>query len=1516
MTVRVKVFPALEVHWGGPAGSRDTVVAYLEYDGKEWSFHYAENLAEAIRQNFDPFKGLPEHLGCSPIKSSTLFPAFAGRIPTLKRGDVVRAAGDLSSLPREEAFYEFLRRSGGRTGTDQIWFTEVQTTPIPESEGLGKALRNEIRKMVAAIRELLEEDIREQLESTYGILPDGRLLDPDQVCGHDPTRRNERDAIESAIRYAVAGGRTSKEAVENFTREIGFTYLNRLAALKMLETRGLIQESVSKGTESNGFRLFRRVCEEVCRAQVDGGYRRYLELLFDEIAGELRVLFDRSLPSSTVFPRPSSLNGVIGLLNESLPSEVWKSDETIGWIYQYYTPKEYREALRDSRRGGSQAPRNSYELAVRNQFYTPRYVVEFLTDNTLARTWYEMYSGQTRLSERCSYLVRQPNDVFLAKGQSQPAEASSDNQPEADLSRKLTYIKHRTRKDPRDIRVLDPACGSGHFLLYAFDLFLTIYEEAWSDPDSPAFSETGRSLRDDYPELTKLRRELAGLVLRYNLYGIDIDLRATQIAALALWLRAQRAYQDLGLKAADRPQIRRSNIVCAEPMPGDHALLDEFLSDLKPAVLRQLVRVIFQKMQLAGEAGSLLKIEDEIRDAVAEAKRQWTRGPVQEQLLLIPEARRPIVQQQVLFDTSGITEEGFWHDAEERILDELGKYAGHATRQNAAARQLFAEDAAQGFAFVDLCRKRFDVVLMNPPFGEFSKNYKAEARNDYPNSYNDIFAAFTECFLDRLEPRGFLGAITSRTGFFLTTFVRWRQEVLMKKSALECLVDLGLEVMDDAMVEAAAYCLERSLPRSSTPFFRVLGRPDRTEALLKAIRSLREGTNDPVTLQAGQRQFSLLPDVPFVYWVKERILEKFAVLSPLSPDAAEVRQGLATADDPRFARAIWEVPNDTLSTDGSGKGRWVPYVKAGTSQPWYSPITLVVNWADEGAEIRNNVNARGDVRSNIWMLRDTAARYFFKPGFSWTRRAVRFIPYIVPAGCIPSASRYMAYPSKGLEFATVGVSASNVATSFLRFYGEWFARPNYMVETVKALPWPGLSQDLSSRLEKLARLQVDRRRRAYQSYEPFHEFTAPAALLSIEKEEALSFDVRSLLGLELDTEVAQAYGFDSDERGDLERDLREAIQSRRVEGRSEDSAEEDEEDASDSVIPMDQRSDKLGVLSYAVGCAFGRWDVRFALDQTLIPRSTGPFDPLPACPPGALIGVDGLPARSGGIVSEAWIRARRDWNTLPDAQSVSSPIISNQEYPLPNLPWDGILVDDEGHPVDISLRVRDVLRLLFGDAADKVEAEACALIGVKDLRSYFRNARNFFSEHIRQYSKSRRKAPIYWLLQSARKTYGVWLYYHRLTRDTLFHLLQAYVEPKIRLEDARRHELRRMYELAKASNNIKNERELAKKMDDQEAIASELADFKSKIQAVAYGKLAGAEPECRGWDPNLSDGVILNIAPLHSVVPWKEPTKTWHELAGAEYDWSHVAMCFWPKRVEDKCRQDRSIALAHGMGVE
>jgi hypothetical protein len=642
---------------------------------------------------------------------------------------------------------------------------------------MDKATRNAIERATQQARKLLDAEFSSQLEGTFDVLRSGVIAS--NGGAHLSTRQwSQRDKIVAAIEHKRAAGMTPAESVTDYVRDAAFTTLNRFVALKMLEARELVQECITKGEQSAGYHEFCGMAPGIALLPDAAGYRLYIESLFDEFSTEIKVLFDRRDAASVLWPKRQTFEALLMILNTPDLSGVWGEDETIGWVYQFFNSREERQAMRDPNQGGSQAPRNSREMAVRNQFFTPRYVVQFLTDNTLGRLWLEMHGEKTRLNSICEYFVRSADES----------------------------VQVRPWKDPRDLRVLDPACGSGHFLLYSFDLLLTIYEEAWAaEETAPASEATGRTLRDDYPDVTDLRRAAPKLVVEQNLYGVDIDPRCAQIAALALWLRAQRAWKDLGAASSERARIHRTHIVVAEPMPGDAALVDEFAARLNPPLLRDLFKKMIAESRLAGELGLLLRVEDAIAAELHRAREQFVK---QRQGADFLPGMEPIAKQGAL-DLSGIDDDRFFHEAEARIVEALRGFAETAIGGASVRRRLFAGDAAQGIALIDLVRTRFDVVLMNPPFGAGSLAAKKEFEKGYPRTKNDVYAAFVERGIQLLHPHGLLGAITSRTGFFLSSFQKWREEILLKEAPPVVFADLGYGVLDSAMVEVAAYCLEK-----------------------------------------------------------------------------------------------------------------------------------------------------------------------------------------------------------------------------------------------------------------------------------------------------------------------------------------------------------------------------------------------------------------------------------------------------------------------------------------------------------------------------------------------------------------------------------------------------------------------------------------------------------------------------------------------------------------------------------
>lgn len=691
----------------------------------------------------------------------------------------------------------------------------------------------------------------------------------------------------------------------------------------------------------------------------------------------------------------------------------------------------------------------------------------------------------------------------------------------------------------------------------------------------------------------------------------------------------------------------------------------------------------------------------------------------------------------------------------------------------------------------------------------------------------------------------------------------------------------------------------------------------RSEALRDRIERHRCGAETGEVFCIEMREFASIPGSPFAYWAGNGIRRIFREFPPLEGNAGTVRVGLQTSDDSRFVRAWWEVdprrigfsPEDTRN----GRG-WVHFAKGGSYSPYYADVHLVVNWFGRGAEIKNF--ERAYIRNE---------EFYFRPGLTFPRRTRRFAPAALPANCLFSHGGQAAFPVDGIEpGAVVGLLASLPFFALLKqqLGATGAINPQFEVGLIQRTPAPSPTFLLPLVDGVLATIACAREPAILD--EVLHPFTLPAILASGAaglREQAESLDAatreRQNRLATLQSKIDEiAFGLYRLPEGERARMRAEVVGSANSAANEPMPADEDEPEPDEAVAADDLSSRVADLLMWCVGVAFGRWDVRMARDSSLIPALQGPFERLPPVAPGGLVGPDGLPATADRIASEAWLRARPNVITLPEPGSFEGPeSVTAAEYPI-EVAWDGILVDDPGHPRDIVAKVREVLAYVYGSAerAQEIEEEALGILQEggrtpRTLRDWFRSqkatelGKTFFDFHIQRYSKSRRKAPIYWRLTSnpgrGQAEYSVWLYYHRLTGDTLWQVLTRYIGPKRELEARRLEELRRGRERAGAGERGRIEKEIEAKLQ----LLEELDWFDARLRAVAE----------RGYAPDLDDGVIINLAPLHELVPWKEPEQVWKRLEKGDYDWAKLAMKYWPERVREKCREDRSLAIAHGM---
>ncbi len=1282
------------------------------------------------------------------------------------------------------------------------------------TNALDQTARSGLERFIQRARRLLEDDLARHAEGRFGIhATDGTIEDEDGLHLSPEELATRRDIVD-ILHFIRREEPDHPAAVSRLIREAAFTHLNRLVAVRIAEAIGLLPESIAKGTASAGYRELLEVAPLLAH-DASGGYWRYLQLCGDELAADLPQLFDPRNPLLELSPSPAAFDELVDLLTAAELTPVWNAPDALGWAYQFFNSGDERRAMRDA----SPSPRNSRELAVRNQFFTPRYVVDFLVHNSLGRRLLD--------ADPTSPLI---DDLpLLLDAPTEPGEPL----------------------DLAEVRVLDPACGSGHFLLGAYD----VLEHAWR--------HAGVEPEDAAPRIVA------------SLWGIDIDPRCAQVAAAAIILRARRA--------CPRHDLPTPNVICAralpEPAGGWESLLASLADDR-----RQLVAAMRDALARAPLLGPLLKVEEhlatEIRARVAGA--DDTDG--------------------TLFASAGVANDAFGH-AEADVLAVLRQVADQTT--STPAERVFAAEADDAIRFVEALRHRYDTVLMNPPFGEpvaATKDYLKAAYPWIPARDYNLLAAFIGRGLELCNTNGLTGAITSRTCMFLKTFEEFRNQVMLG-SHLRCVADIGYGVMEQALVEAAAYVISagRTGEADTGTFVRLLKDADPEAALLESISDYRLGRTGSRVFRVMKKDFQAIPGAPLAYWVGDSVRSLFRTFPAIEGSIAEFRVGLQTGDDFRFVRLRWEVVPKRIahSAEEANLGkRWVTYAKGGDYSPFWSDIHLLVDWSDGGKVL---ADFPGSVIRN--------SQYFFAPGLTWTRRtASGFGPRVLQSGCIfgdqgPAAVGIQLDPNELLGWLTSRLIQS-VLDAMVAAGDEVMsggAARTYQVGLVQSLPWPG-SRPASSRVgEEVARV-VAERRESDRYDEMTGSFVVPAlpashqrfadaviARLTADEDRALAILDRTAA---CDDQIADAVELDAAGRryldeeigphpstypesaGDTERFARlyrqriedtideliverggsRAIANltyfadRRLEvlahGLQVSPAALVGERRRQGLLPPEEPARTAGdVLSYLVGVAFGRWDVRFALKPATQPALGDPFDPRPVCPPGMLVGADGLPS---------------------DAAPAGYPV---------QFPVNGILLDEHGHSSDIVAAVIRVATLVV-DNPEQLLGDVMAALGSMALRPHLRS--KYFKEHLSRYSKSRRKAPIYWPLYVPSGKWGIWVYAPRLRRETLY----VVASEALRREGHAELEMERL-ERERASGGGRGPKALDKALDDERKLAEELRRFRQEAERIAG----------LGWEPDLDDGIVLCAAPLADLfLQWRRELAGYREeLRAGKYEWSTVS---------------------------
>ena len=1260
-----------------------------------------------------------------------------------------------------------------------------------------------IERFVSAAKQLLMQNVTEMLQQWYGIWADGHTIGIEQLPSQDTdivhTARMLRDRLQH-LQASLPDTDTNKEktAVGQLVAEQAFTQLNRFCALRMCEERELIMESIRGGYESAGFMAYDSVAQTIGASRYER-YRWYLLSVFDELSIELPAVFDRFSPFGLLFPDESTLMKLLALINDEQLSawfdeqnattvNFWKEDETLGWMFQDYNSLEERRKMREE----SSKPRNSREMAVRNQFFTPEYVVRFLTDNSLGRIWYEMTRGESRIGEeQCRYMIRRPSEV----------------------------LKERKLKEPTEILSLDPTCGSMHFGLYLYEVYEYIYMDAWDNQPS---------LLQEYREVhtrESFHREVPRLILENNIYGCEIDPRALQIAALSLWLRAQKSYSQMGLDAAERPLITRSNLVLAEAMPGNKRLLKGLMDELdKP--MQRLLTTIWDKMKFVGEAGLLFKMEKEISDDIEYLRKNWSKvnqnrnanifdsEERKAEIAAANEARRELRHHK----------DEFFEEITERLQTALQELSSRLSEEEGYENALFSEDATRGFAFIELCQKRFDCIVMNPPFGEGSEHTSPYLNDNYPAWSKNLVCAFFDRMQDMLDDGGLVGAIFDRTVLIKSIYIEFRKQVLC--GFITACADTGWGVLD-ANVETAVLVLDKKYSTQRGVFIDVYDEnpSDKARILLDSLGKIEYKAN---VYLAKSCDFIDLPNSVIGYNFDENIISYFKHGTIV--DKGFEAKGGNKFHVQLFVRLFYEVETSTVFEPVAGNGKFSHF---------YATYRDVTEWKNNGARVKAmNLVRNPDAQKTIGIYYgergDILDAQILKPNMFTTQGYIG----------IPASNN-----SQG--FSCLAFINSILSQYILNLYSGGHKMTTY----VNQIPMPDYATRQSD-IERIVNAIITIKRKWFSLDETNLEYHGLLAQMDLKDgieagldkmQEQLTADYIQYTELVKENDDLWMDLADIDRSSDFRQTLNDYKARRPYE-------ELLSIDGASNQNVIDKKVMAQEMVMELVGMVFGRWNTAYAKGEQSIPEFGDVFDALPFMP-----------------------------------------VVSQGKEPCPAqlaVPTDGILSNDAESPLCLASHVREVMHWLWGDRADDREYELCQLIGCKSLQAYLSSPTGFFDYHFKRYTKSRRKAPIYWLLASEDGTVDYWVYYPKLNKNTLPQLI-------IHLRE-KEEQLRTLLNATLAGGDKVKETQVRAEQEQVEGMKEEL----NRILAA-------------GYVPNHDDGVPVTAAPLQHLAAsrlWRaECDKNMELLEKGDYDWSHLAMSMYPARVTQKAKKDWCMALTHGL---
>lgn len=1156
------------------------------------------------------------------------------------------------------------------------------------------------------------------------------LKEPSAITGDAITQRKNL----VAVIQEKAKESTYPEAFSHIMEETAYTWFNRLIAIRFMEVNDYLSARVlsSKTSEKIEPDLVtspfdsdltfsedesRQIVDWKMNNQTDDLFRMLflkecnalnepLPMLFEKIADYTELLLTLSI---------SDRDGVVWHLVHDIPEDDFQDQvQIIGWLYQYYNtePKDKVFARKSSEKIKKE------DIPAATQLFTPDWIVRYMVENSLGRLWIEGH----------------PNENLKGQWKYYLDEVEQEEPVQEQLNQ--IYAEH-SKLNPEDLTCLDPCCGSGHILVYMFDVLMQIYQS--------------RGYRD---------RDAAISIVEHNLYGLDIDERAAQLAYFAVMMKA-RQYDRRFLSRGIQPYvyaIEESNGLSTWKAFSGSDFGQLTLDQTYIAQADELIDLFHD----AKEYGSILKVEptdyDNLQDYLEEIRQKGSEN--------------------ILFAA--------W-------ADEMAKRMPILIRQ------------------AKLLSRKYDVVVTNPPYmGSSGMDAKLSkyVKDNYPDSKSDLFAVFIEQCGAMIKPNGYQTMITQHAWMFLSSYEKLREKILQKMIVnMAHLGPRAFEEIGGEVVQTTSFVLRNEFSNGYQGEYCRLIEPTTQqgkEAMFLA------GQNRYVS---QQENFAKIPGSPVAYWASKLLIDDFKIGKPLG-ELSKPRQGMATTNNNRFLRLWFEIKNigfnyQNIKETTDCKYKWFPYNKGGSYRKWYGNNDYVVNWYNNGQELKDfTKDAPGGRMNNV--------EFYFKPSISWSKiSSGLFSSRFFLNGFIFDVSGCSVFGEHLLYL--LGFTNSIITREILKCVSPTL---NYEVEHIKKLP---VIFKFKNKVECLSKENIDISKTDWDSFETSwdfqtHPLLAPSALdmagLITAKQPTLAeryeqfkavcedrFDILKDNEEELNRIFIDIYGLQSElnpEVADYDITVHRIFDSKKDIPQSMYKKETDEKGKTKSKVSpyvLTKEDVMKSLLSYAVGCLFGR----YSLDTPGLAYAGGEWD------------------------------AGKYQTFIPDNDNVVP--ITDEEY-----------FDD-----DLSSFICTWLKKAFGrenfEANLEFLTDALGTRGTtsrEKLRNYF--LKNFYKDHCKTYQKR----PIYWLFDSGKENgFKALVYLHRYDENTIGRVRADYLH---RMERIYSNEVNRMQDVIDHSHSAHEVSVAEKRLEKMKKQIKECQDYDAKLGHLALDQI----------HLDLDDGVKVN----------------------------------------------------------